>query len=149
MEFVLSEFPRHTRHVRGLPCEDVSILTEELDERSFLCRRQVGPDSDLLALVALDDIDLPRVLGGLETGQRGAISVGLLQDGVVVRVSSVLGQFLGVVHLFCDYRIGEDRAGRLTFDDEVGVASDGDDATGSGDLHHVVCIVGRCHEFGK
>jgi hypothetical protein len=33
---VLSEFPRHSRHVRRLPCKDVPILMEELDELAFL-----------------------------------------------------------------------------------------------------------------
>ena len=35
-ESVLSQFPGHTRHVRWLPCEDVPVLTEELDELGFL-----------------------------------------------------------------------------------------------------------------
>ncbi len=33
---VLSEFSRHTRHVRRFPCEDVPILKDEFDERAFL-----------------------------------------------------------------------------------------------------------------
>jgi hypothetical protein len=33
---VLSQLPRYTRHVEWLPCEDVPVLTEELDERFFL-----------------------------------------------------------------------------------------------------------------
>ena len=33
---VLSEFPRYTWHVRRLPCKDVPVLTDELDERAFL-----------------------------------------------------------------------------------------------------------------
>ena len=33
---VLSQSPGYTWHVRGFPCEDVSVLTEELDERFFL-----------------------------------------------------------------------------------------------------------------
>ena len=35
---VLSEFPRYTWHVRRLPCKDIPILTDELDERVFLFR---------------------------------------------------------------------------------------------------------------
>ena len=33
---VLSQSPGYTWHVRGFPCEDVPVLTEELDERFFL-----------------------------------------------------------------------------------------------------------------
>ena len=33
---VLSQFPRYTWHVRRFSCEDVPVLTEELDERFFL-----------------------------------------------------------------------------------------------------------------
>ena len=35
---VLSQSPRYTWHVRGFPCKDVPVLTEELDERFFLFR---------------------------------------------------------------------------------------------------------------
>ena len=33
---VLSQFSGYTWHVRGFPCEDVPVLTEELDELFFL-----------------------------------------------------------------------------------------------------------------
>ena len=33
---MLSHPPGNTRHVSRLPCEDVPVLTEELDERFFL-----------------------------------------------------------------------------------------------------------------
>ena len=33
---VLSQLPGYTWHVRWLPCKDVPVLTEELDERFFL-----------------------------------------------------------------------------------------------------------------
>jgi hypothetical protein len=33
---MLGEFLGYTSHVRGLPCEDVPVLMEELDERVFL-----------------------------------------------------------------------------------------------------------------
>ena len=48
IESVLSEFPRYTWHVRRLPCKNVPILTDELDERAFLFGIQVGTDSELL-----------------------------------------------------------------------------------------------------
>src|SRR3954464_2468376 len=57
VEFVLSEFPRDTRHVRGLPCEDVPVLTEELDERAFLGWAHARPDRHRMAGVAWDQLD--------------------------------------------------------------------------------------------
>ena len=47
-ESVLSEFSRYTWHVRRFPREDVPILTDELDERAFLCWIQIGTDAKLL-----------------------------------------------------------------------------------------------------
>ena len=35
---MLSQSPGNTWHVSWLPCEDVPVLTEELDERFFLLR---------------------------------------------------------------------------------------------------------------
>ena len=35
-ESVLSQFPGNTWHVRRLPCKDVPVLTEEMDELGFL-----------------------------------------------------------------------------------------------------------------
>ena len=37
-QMMLSQFPGNTRHVRKLPCKDVPVLTEELNERFFLFR---------------------------------------------------------------------------------------------------------------
>ena len=45
---VLSEFPRYTWHVRRLPCKDVPVLTDELDERAFLFGIQISTDTELL-----------------------------------------------------------------------------------------------------
>jgi hypothetical protein len=36
MQFLLNQFPRNSRHVSMLPCEDVPIFLEEFDEREFL-----------------------------------------------------------------------------------------------------------------
>ena len=35
---MLSQSPGNTWHVSGLPCKNVPVLTEELDERFFLFR---------------------------------------------------------------------------------------------------------------
>ena len=45
---VLSEFPQYTWHVRRLPCKNVPILTDELDERAFLFGIQISTDVELL-----------------------------------------------------------------------------------------------------
>ena len=45
---VLNELSRYTRHVRRFPCKDVTVLTDELDERAFLFRIQIGADAELL-----------------------------------------------------------------------------------------------------
>jgi hypothetical protein len=43
MKFILYQFPRNSRNVGGLPCEDVPILLEEFDERRILFRFQIVP----------------------------------------------------------------------------------------------------------
>ena len=47
IESVLSEFPRYTWHVRRLPCKNVPVLMDELDEHAFLFRIQIGADAKL------------------------------------------------------------------------------------------------------
>src|SRR4051812_43038463 len=49
---VLGKFPRYTFHVGRLPGKDVSILTEELDERTFLFDIQVRPNGGGLRGIA-------------------------------------------------------------------------------------------------
>jgi hypothetical protein len=41
MQFVLNQFPRNSKHVSELPCEDVPILLEEFDKHKFLFGVQV------------------------------------------------------------------------------------------------------------
>ena len=45
---VLGEFSRYNWHVRGVLCKDVPVLTDELDERTFLFVREVCPNGELL-----------------------------------------------------------------------------------------------------
>ena len=54
---LLSEFSRYTWHVGRLPCKDVLILTDELDERAFLFGIQVGTDSELLGRIAGHEVN--------------------------------------------------------------------------------------------
>ena len=49
VKFVLDVLPRDTRHVLGGPCEDIPILTEEVDELAFLFAAKVGAYDDVFA----------------------------------------------------------------------------------------------------
>jgi hypothetical protein len=52
MKFMLYQFPRNSRHVSRLPCEDVPIILEEFDEHKFLFRIQtIFHISDLGGLI--------------------------------------------------------------------------------------------------
>jgi hypothetical protein len=41
MQFILNQFPRNSRHVSRLPCEDVPIFLEEFEEHEFLFGIQI------------------------------------------------------------------------------------------------------------
>jgi hypothetical protein len=38
---MLNQFPRNSKHVSRLPCEDVPIFLKEFDKRKFLFRIQI------------------------------------------------------------------------------------------------------------
>jgi hypothetical protein len=42
MQFVLNQFPRNSKHVSRLPCEDAPIFLEEIEEREFLFGIQIA-----------------------------------------------------------------------------------------------------------
>ena len=48
---MLGDLPRYPRHVRWLPCEDITIVTQEVDELAFLIGRELGPDPNHLGWV--------------------------------------------------------------------------------------------------
>ena len=75
---MLNQFPRNTRHVLWSPCEDVPILTEELDERAFLFRVQARADHSDAVRIGFVQPDLLRVLVRLE-GCLGALPCSILQ----------------------------------------------------------------------
>src|SRR3954470_23938814 len=66
MKLVLDKFPRYTRHVMWGPCEDFSVLMEELDELAFLFAAEPGPNNDALARVGGVQGDPLAVLGCLK-----------------------------------------------------------------------------------
>src|SRR3954468_17914350 len=68
VKVVLSEFPRDTWHIRGFPCKDVPILTEELDEHAFLFIKQLCPNDELLTRITRDKVNFLCILSRLELG---------------------------------------------------------------------------------
>jgi len=88
LKAVLSEFPRDTWHVRRFPCKDVSILTDELDERAFLFVRQACLDGELLRRVTRDKVDFLSVLSRLKLWI--GIRSRLFQDRGICRVHFLL-----------------------------------------------------------
>ena len=77
VKFVLGVLPRDTRHVLVGPCEDIPILTEEVDKLAFLFAVEAGAyDGKPLRLVGVQG-DLLGLLGRLE----GALGLRLLGVG--------------------------------------------------------------------
>jgi hypothetical protein len=54
---MLDQLPRHPWHVRWLPCEDVGVSPEEVDERVFLFGVETRPDGSSLAAVACPEVN--------------------------------------------------------------------------------------------
>ena len=48
---MLDDVPRYARHVRRLPCEDIEIGVQEVDELAFLFGQELGPDPHHLGWV--------------------------------------------------------------------------------------------------
>ena len=63
---MLGEFPRYARHVLWRPCEDVPVLTEELDELAFLFAAKAGSNYHELSGVGGIQGNLLTVLGRLK-----------------------------------------------------------------------------------
>ena len=49
---MLSNGPWYAQHVRWLPCEDITIGVQEVNELVFLFGRELGPDSHRLGWVS-------------------------------------------------------------------------------------------------
>ena len=63
---MLGDVSRYARHVRWLPCEDITIGVQEVDELAFLFGWELGPDSHHLGWVG--GVDSHR-LGFLERAE--------------------------------------------------------------------------------
>ena len=66
IECVLGEFPGNTWHVCWTPGEDFTALTEEFNERAFLCGVEVGRDESHFLWVVRVDLHFSCILGGVE-----------------------------------------------------------------------------------
>ena len=75
VKFVLGVLPWDTRHVLGGPCEDIPILTEEVDELAFLFAIEAGAYDNVLAAAGVFWVGLHflGLLGGLEGGLVGRV----------------------------------------------------------------------------
>ena len=83
---MLGNFSQNTRHVQGFPRKDVSVGTEEVDERAFLFRGKHGADAYHFALGAAGVYEV--LLGALYRLERPSRPLGvgrffddLLPDG--------------------------------------------------------------------
>ena len=65
---MLGELLRDTRHISRKPCENVPILTEEVDELAFLFGTKVSPHGDELGVIVVVQENFLRVVCQLETG---------------------------------------------------------------------------------
>jgi hypothetical protein len=54
---VLGQFSWDSRHIRRLPCEYVSVILQELDERTFLFVVQARADDGSLAFISEPEVD--------------------------------------------------------------------------------------------
>ena len=63
---MLGDVPRYAQHVRWLPCEDITIEAQEVDELAFLFGRELGLDPHRLGWVS--GVDSHR-LGFLERAE--------------------------------------------------------------------------------
>ena len=132
---MLGVLPRDPRHVLGGPCEDIPILTEEVDELAFLFAVKAGAYDNILAAAGVFRVELHLLglLGGLEGGLIGHLLgrdwcgrcfVGQGDDPV--KLAPLLGY---------DQRLGQLGAVSGALQRLAVVASDGDEALGNRHLH--------------
>src|SRR3954468_17371802 len=147
MQLVLGEFRRYTWHVFGGPCEDVPILTEEIDELAFLFAVKVRTyDSVPLRVLWVQGYFLS-LFGRLER----AFSFRLLGVGRQLRL--LAGHRHNSVKkplLRCDNQgLGQTTALGRTSGRLPVVADNSQDSLGTRHLHLEVGVVGDRHELGQ
>jgi hypothetical protein len=65
-KLMLGDLPRNAWHVRRLPCEDITISTQEVDKRTFLFGGALVPDLHSLGRVVEVNLDGLAILGRVE-----------------------------------------------------------------------------------
>ena len=135
---MFGDLPQYAWHVRGLPCEDIAISVQEVNELAFLFGQELGPDPYRLGWVSGVD---PHRLGFLEWAEDH-------RGGWFVAVWDCWGQRLPEPW---ELRRVDDHSGKLIV---LAVAQEGmregaaygDDAVRSWHLQLEVGVVGDCHE---
>jgi hypothetical protein len=62
LQFVLGQFSWDSLHIRKLPCEHVSVILQEPDERAFLFVIQARADDGSLVFLSKPKVDPLRLL---------------------------------------------------------------------------------------
>jgi hypothetical protein len=125
MQFMLNQFPRDSRHVSGLPCEDVPIFLGEFDEREFLFGIQtVAHVSHLGRFLCGQQDCLAECVLRLD-GHLG--SLGLGHDQVWGGLGQGLLQLLELCG--CQQSISSLATLPVTVENPLDISPDGDDAT--------------------
>jgi hypothetical protein len=145
---MLNQFPRNSRHVSRLRCEDVPIFLEEFDERELLFKFHI------IAYVS----NLGRLLRGQWNhfaervlrldGRLGGLGV---RNDWVRGGGGALGQGLLQILELCGRHESIDRLTALLITVIVllDVSPDGDDTTWPWHVEDQACIMWDCHELGE
>jgi hypothetical protein len=83
-KLVLGDLPRNAWHVRGLPCEGITIGKQEVNEHAFLFGQKLG--LDLHGIGRVTGVDTDRL--GVLIGRKALDEVGSLVSGAL----SVIGR---------------------------------------------------------
>ena len=137
---MLGEILQNTWHVLWGPCKVISILTEEVDELSFLFTIQVYPNDSKPFRILRVEWSLLRLLGRLE----GALRIIILGVGGQGRLLAGHGHnSLQHLILFRHYEgLGQPTAGCSALDGLLVVAGYSDDPLLARHLHLQVGVVG-------
>jgi hypothetical protein len=87
-EFVLGHLSRNSRYVRGLPCEHVSVVLQELDERAFLFVIEAGTNDR-----GLRSLENSRLILLVSSVGRIEVAIGASFEGIVKPFFASLSSF--------------------------------------------------------
>jgi hypothetical protein len=139
------QFPRDSRLISRLPCEDVRIFLEEFDEREFLFGIQTVAHVSHLRRFLHGQWDcLAECVLWLD-GRLG--SLGLRHDRVWVGLGQGLLQLLELCR--CQQSFGSLSILPIRVKSPLDISHDGDDATWPWHLQDQVGIVWNCHKLAE